>query len=208
MGAPRQLLTLDVGRRNASRHVVYLGEGDVNGTTLIVTVTEGGTPFDCDEYVPYLMVPVRDGTVYRQEGTASGNTVTITVDESGLGNVSGKLPGAYVSLEAEDGTVTSTQRFDVCVIESWRESVAPDTFATDMEALEKRVAALEAALGIAADDGTGQTDDGTADGDGQNDDGNNAGDAGDGDGSQDSDPADVSVVNPVADTDDDPTGGE
>lgn len=198
MGAPRQLLTLDVGRRNASRHVVHLGEGDVNGTTLVVTVTEGGTPFDCDEYTPYLMVPVRDGTVYRQEGTASGNTVTITVNESGLGNVSGKLPGAYVSLEAEDGTVTSTQRFDVCVIESWREAVAPDTFATDMETLERRVTALEAALGVTTDD------DGQNDGDATDDGGTGQDDG------QGHDPTDAPTEDPTADdgTGDDPTGGE
>jgi hypothetical protein len=86
------------------------------------------------------------------------------VDESGLGNVDGRLPGAYVSLESEGGVVTSTQRFDVVMEKSGRESVAPDTFATDLEALTARVAALEAALGIAGD-GT-QGDDTQGDGSG------------------------------------------
>lgn len=196
MGTPRQTLTLDVGRRNASRQVVYLGEGDVNGTVLIVLVTEDGAPFGCDGYTPYLMVPVRDGVVYRQEGSAAGNVVTITVDESALGNVDGRMPGAYISLEAGDGTVTSTQRFDVSVSKSGRESVAPDTFATDIEAINARLAAIEAALGIAGQDdaggdggdGTGGDPDGddTGGGDDDNDDPGND-DTGDvpGDGGED-----------------------
>jgi len=169
MGTPRQTLTLDVGKRNASRRMVYLGEGDVNGTVLVVTVTENGNFFDCSEYTPYLMVPVRGGTVYRQEGTAIGNVVTVTVDESGLGNVDGRLPGAYVSLESEGGVVTSTQRFDVVMEKSGRESVAPDTFATDLEALTARVAALEAALGIAGDGTQGDDTQGDGSGDGPSD---------------------------------------
>lgn len=165
MGVPRQTLTLDVSRRNASRHIVHLGEGDVNGTMLVVSVTEDGVPFGCDGYQPFLMIPLRDGSVYRKEGTAAGNVVTITVDESGLGNVNGRMPGAYVSLEGEDGTVTSTQRFDVLIAESRREAVAPDTFVTDMEALTARIAALESALGVTAplsdDDIDDTLDDGT-----------------------------------------------
>lgn len=183
MGAPKQTLTLDVGKRNASRRIVYLGEGDVNGTVLIIYVTEDGKPFDCSEYTPYVMIPVRNGTVYRQEGAASGNVVTVTVNESGLGNVDGRLPGAYVSLEAEDGTITSTQRFDVTIIKSNRESVAPDTFATDLEALTARVAALEAAMGMATDDTQSDgSDDTQGDGSGETQ-GDGSGDAqGDGPG--------------------------
>jgi len=157
MGTPRQMLTLDVGRRNACRNTVYLGEGDVNGTMLVVSVTEYGSPFDCEGYTPYLMVPLRDGSVYRKDGTATGNVVSIVVDESGLGNVNGRIPNAYVSLEGEDGTMTSTQRFDVFVVESHREAVAPDSFVTDLESLTTRVAALEKALRDALET-EGQTD--------------------------------------------------
>ena len=197
MGAPKQTLTLDVGKRNASRRIVYLGEGDVNGTVLIIYVTEDGKPFDCSEYTPYVMIPVRNGTVYRQEGAASGNVVTVTVNESGLGNVDGRLPGAYVSLEAEDGTITSTQRFDVTIIKSNRESVAPDTFATDLDALIARVAALEAAMGMAADDTQGDGSDDTQ-GDGP--------DETQGDGSGDDQGGDPDVTQDGGDTADDGTG--
>lgn len=198
MGAPKQTLTLDVGKRNASRRIVYLGEGDVNGTVLIIYVTEDGKPFDCSEYTPYVMIPVRNGTVYRQEGAASGNVVTVTVNESGLGNVDGRLPGAYVSLEAGDGTITSTQRFDVTIIKSNRESVAPDTFATDLEALTARVAALEAAMGMAADDTQGDGSDDTQD---------NGPDETQGDGSGDDQGGDPDVTQDGDDATDDVTGG-
>ena len=46
MSAPTQNITLDMGRRSESRKVVYLGQGDSNGTMLVVTLTECGRPYD------------------------------------------------------------------------------------------------------------------------------------------------------------------
>ena len=109
MPTPKQTITLDVNRRDASPPRVFLGGGDRNGTLLRVNVTEDGRPFDCTGMTPYLVTPV-----CRWQGTASGPMLEIPVDESMLGDYSGTTGGAYVSLESED-MATSTQRFVVTV---------------------------------------------------------------------------------------------
>lgn len=149
---PRQSITLDVGKRRTKRECVTLGGGDVNGTDLVVTVTEDGRPFDCSEYVPFLMVPVGDGC-YRQEGEAAGSVATITIDESQLGGHVGFLTGAYLSLEGED-VVTSTQRFDVEVLRpaDGSEVASLETRLAEAEAtiaeLMQRIAELEPPAGL------------------------------------------------------------
>ena len=107
---PTQTITLDLSRRSERPQRVYLGQGDRNGTTLRVLVTDDGEPFDCTGLTPYLMVGW-SGSV-RQEGTVSGNVVTIPVDESAFGDWHGTTGNAYVSLESGD-MATSTQRFVV-----------------------------------------------------------------------------------------------
>ena len=157
MATPTQHLTLDVVRNGEVRDRVYLSEGDVNGTTLLVNVTEDRKPFDCTGYTPYLMVNVGE-SLYRKAGTASGTTVSILIDESKFAGHSGTIDGAYISLEDED-TTTSTQRFSIVVakaalkssgtaaileaIDSLSQKV--DGIDAKVDAIDARVAALESA---------------------------------------------------------------
>lgn len=115
MPTPKQTITLDVNRRDASPPRVYLGSGDHNGTTLKVILTEDGRPHDT-ELTPYLMIGWGTGS-YRQEGSVSGNVATIPIDEANLGDFYGVTGNAYISLEGED-VITSTQRFVVHVAKS------------------------------------------------------------------------------------------
>lgn len=148
MAVPTQEIALDVGRvpgRYVAQSSVYLGEGDRNGTVLVVTVTENRQPFDCSAYTPFLMVPLGDAT-YRQEGTADGDSLVFEVDESRLGNFHGTVGNAYVSLEQGGQIVTSTNRFTVVVAESAADGAEPETYASDLDALYVRAESLIAAL--------------------------------------------------------------
>ncbi len=111
---PTQTVSLDLSRSGVLSQRVHLGCGDKNGTVLKAIITDGGDPFDCDGLTPYLVVPM-DGSTVRWEGTASGNVATIPIDESDLGDFSGKVGDAYVSLESDD-MATSTQRLIVVVL--------------------------------------------------------------------------------------------
>lgn len=116
MAVPTQNITLDMGKRIESRKVVYLGQGDSNGTRLVVTLTDGGGPYDATGTVATMSVPTPKGPV-TFEGEVLGSSVTFAIDESLFGSASGRLRGACVIL-AGDGFVTSSQRFDVEVIGS------------------------------------------------------------------------------------------
>ncbi len=123
MPAPTQNVSLDLSRTSALSPRVYLGSGDRNGTVLKAIITEDGAPFDCEGLTPYLVVPL--DTTIKWEGTASGNVATIPIDESDLGDFTGKVGNAYVSLESDE-MATSTQRLTVVVLEGASNSDAED----------------------------------------------------------------------------------
>jgi len=118
MYAPTQNITLDMGRRTESRKVVYLGQGDSNGTTLMVSLTDGGRPYDVSGLTVTLTISVC-GEMFTFDGTANGNMAQFQIDESTLGDVNGRFRGAYVSISDETFT-TSSQRFDVEVLPSFK----------------------------------------------------------------------------------------
>ena len=143
---PTQSISLDVNRSKVSRERVYLGEGDRNGTVIEVAVTENGRPFDCSPYTPYVMIPVGK-TLYRSAGESHGSVLTLPIDESRLGNFSGTIGAAYVSLEDEDGIVTSTQRFTIHVAEAADENAeAPETYASDLDELYVKAKSIADAM--------------------------------------------------------------
>ena len=117
MSAPTQNISLDMGRRSESRKVVYLGQGDTNGTRLVVTLTECGRPYDANGMTAVMTVPI-EGVAINFDGEVLGNTVTLCIDESLLGDVNGRFRGAYLTLSSEEST-TSSQRFDVEVLQSF-----------------------------------------------------------------------------------------
>ena len=124
MSAPTQNITLDMGRRIESRKVVYLGQGDSNGTMLMVSLTDGGRPYDVSGMTVTLTISVC-GETFAFDGTANGNMAQFQIDESVLGDVSGRFRGAYVTISDETFT-TSSQRFDVEVLPSFKPSESSD----------------------------------------------------------------------------------
>lgn len=127
--APMQNITLDMGRRSESRRVVYLGQGDSNGTTLVVSLTEGGRPYDATGMTATMTVPI-EGVAINFAGEVTGTTARFAVDESLLGDVSGRFRGAYVTLSSE-GSTSSSQRFDVEVYQSFAPAAEPAEDPTD-----------------------------------------------------------------------------
>lgn len=117
---PSQNITLDMGKRSESRRVVYLGQGDSNGTVLMVSLTEGGRPYDATGMTAVMTIPV-EGNAVNFDGEANGTTVRFAIDESLLGDVNGRFRGAYVALSG-DGFTSSSQRFDVDVLQSFKPS--------------------------------------------------------------------------------------
>ena len=115
--APTQNIALDMGRRSESRRVVYLGQGDSNGTTLVVSLTDGGRPYDATGMTAVVTVPI-EGVAVNFEGEVVGTTARFAIDESMLGDVSGRFRGAYLTLSS-DGSASSSQRFDVEVLQSF-----------------------------------------------------------------------------------------
>lgn len=145
---PSQNITLDMGRRSESRRVVYLGQGDSNGTVLMVSLTEDGRPYDATGMTAVMTIPI-EGNAINFDGEVTGTTVRFAIDESLLGDVNGRFRGAYVTLSG-DGFTSSSQRFDVDVLQSFiddgggagegdepsdepEEPTAPAAFITDDE---------------------------------------------------------------------------
>ena len=115
---PSQNITLDMGKRSESRRVVYLGQGDSNGTVLMVSLTEGGRPYDAAGMTAVMTIPI-EGNAVNFDGEVTGTTARFAIDESLLGDVNGRFRGAYVTLSG-DGFTSSSQRFDVDVLSSFK----------------------------------------------------------------------------------------
>ena len=64
-----------------------------------------------------MTVPI-EGVAVNFEGEVLGSTVSLSIDESLLGDVNGRFRGAYLTLSSDEST-TSSQRFDVDVLESF-----------------------------------------------------------------------------------------
>lgn len=129
---PIQNITLDMGRRSESRKVLYLGQGDSNGTVAIVSLTDDGRPYDATGMTAVMTIPI-EGNGINFDGEANGTTVRFAIDESLLGDVNGRFRGAYVTLSG-DGFTSSSQRFDVDVLQSFKpaeESTDEPTEPTD-----------------------------------------------------------------------------
>ena len=111
---------------------MYLGQGDSNGTVLMVSLAEGGRPYDATGMTAVMTVPI-EGNGINFDGEVTGTTVRFAIDESLLGDVNGRFRGAYVTLSG-DGFTSSSQRFDVDVLQSFKpaeESTDEPTEPTD-----------------------------------------------------------------------------
>ena len=120
-----QRFTLDVSKEPAVLPVLYLGQGDKNGTTLVAELYDNGVALSASGYVPSFEMRLPGGKAYyKVDGTLSGNVATIPIDETYAAAVAGRACTAYVSLKS-GGNVVSTTRMNVAVLESATNDVNP-----------------------------------------------------------------------------------
>jgi len=120
-----QRFTLDVSKEPAVLPVLYLGQGDKNGTTLVAELYDNGTALSASGYTPSFEMRLPGGKAYyKADGTLSGNVATIPIDETYAAAVAGRACTAYVSLKS-GGNVVSTTRMTVAVLESATNDVNP-----------------------------------------------------------------------------------
>ncbi|MBQ9002183.1 MAG: BppU family phage baseplate upper protein [Eggerthellaceae bacterium] len=121
-----QTLNLDVSKRPAVTPVVYLGQGDKNGTTLAVSVYDNGVAMDLTGLGARFCMRLPGGEYYYSvAGDVSGNVATFDIDESYAAAVAGRTDMAYVEVLDGDDVICSTNRIAVVVLDGAREGVDP-----------------------------------------------------------------------------------
>lgn len=123
---------------------LVIGQGDHNGTVVVVKVTDGGAAFDLSGYDVFfeMLLPDRE-TYYRKAGVAERDVATFTIDERYAGQVPGDTKVAYVSIEDGENLVASTERISVHVERSARYAAeVPETW---MSGIDETIAAMKAA---------------------------------------------------------------
>lgn len=147
-------ITLDVSKEPSHEQMLYIAQGDKNGTTLVVNMFDNGAVLDLTGMDVYFCMRTPGGTDYYQvQGTASGNVATFTIDETYAGGHVGTTDTAYVKVDDGDTVITSTSRIHVVVLPSATEGVEPspayqtliEQFIEDaQEDIDEAVAAAEA----------------------------------------------------------------
>lgn len=105
-------MTLDLSKQFMATQTVYIGLGDVDGTTIVVAVNDNGTPADISDMDAMLCARTPGGPV-TLPCAVSGNHVTCTLDERRL---TGSAEFAYISL-CDGQQAYSTERFRIMVLD-------------------------------------------------------------------------------------------
>lgn len=119
-------ITLDVSKEPSHEPTLYLGQGDMNGTTLVVNMFDNGEVLDLTGLsVKFCMRTPNMLEFYEVAGTASGNVATFAIDETYAAGHPGSTDIAYVQVIDGDTESTSTARMRVVVLPSAKEGVDP-----------------------------------------------------------------------------------
>ena len=119
-------ITLDVSKEPSHEPTLYLGQGDMNGTTLVVNMFDNGEVLDLTGLsVKFCMRTPDMLDYYEVAGTASGNVATFAIDETYAAGHPGNTDIAYVQVIDGDTESTSTARMRVVVLPSAKEGVVP-----------------------------------------------------------------------------------
>ena len=118
-----QAISLDVSKEPAITPVLYLGQGDKNGTIIEATIYDNGVPLTLTNYSVRFEMRLPDHTSYYRSpnGTISGNVATIPIDETYAASVDGQTCIAYVVVFSGSNTICSTNRINIIVLESAEE---------------------------------------------------------------------------------------
>lgn len=147
-----QNIILDVSKEPAVLPVLYLGQGDRNGTTLVAEIYDNGVPLDvASGYGARFEMRLPDSdTYYSVDGTLSGNVATVEIDEAYAGAIAGKTNIAYIDIYNGTTVICSTNRINVVVLRSAQDGADPSTAYSNgiAEATERANDAAEAAEGV------------------------------------------------------------
>ena len=149
-------ISLDLSKEPLVAPVLYLGQGDKLGTTLIVSIYDDGQvpTFESGSTVTLCMKnPGENGGYYEVAGTLEGNEATFLIDEEYAASTSGVSDIAYVEVSTSFNT-TSTSRFTYVVFPSAEHGADPSsTYSNGInEAIERAIDAAEAAEGVVLQD--------------------------------------------------------
>ena len=108
-------ITLDVSKQPTEQRIVRVGEKDMNGTTLVIAITDHGEPLLIGDLAASLLVKFSEADMYEIAGTASGSTATFTINAESM--QPGRTDKACVQLAGDD-FILSTGRFELEVLES------------------------------------------------------------------------------------------
>lgn len=139
---------LDLSKEPKALPILYLGQGDKDGTQLVCTFFDNGAAYDLAGSTAKfeMALPGRDG-YYSVDGQISGNIATFTIDETYAAAVPGKSPAAYVTL-VKNGAVCSTTRITAIVLPSATEGIDPASAYDNRiaEFMDEQEARLDAAI--------------------------------------------------------------
>lgn len=150
-----QTVKLDVTKRPAVMPVIYLGQGDKNGTTLVADIYDNGAALTLTGYtVKFQMKQPHDAGYYNVTGTVSGSTATFAIDENYAASVAGVTECAYVEVLSGSTVICSTNRMRVVVLEGATDGVDPSTMYDNglNDAISRAITAAEAAEGVVLQD--------------------------------------------------------
>lgn len=119
-------MALDLAKEPTIAPVLYLGQGDRNGTVLRVSLYDNGNVLDLDGCsVSFCMRAPGGLDYYEVVGTADGNVVEFLIDETYAAGHVGKTDEAYVSVTDPSDAISSTSRFSVVVLRNAKDGVVP-----------------------------------------------------------------------------------
>lgn len=119
-------MALDLAKEPTIAPVLYLGQGDRNGTVLRVSLYDNGNVLDLDGCsVSFCMRAPGGLDYYEVVGTADGNVVEFLIDETYAAGQVGKTDEAYVSVTDPSDAISSTSRFSVVVLRNAKDGVVP-----------------------------------------------------------------------------------
>ena len=103
-----QYLTLDLSKKFSSKPTIYVGRGDVGGTTIAASFTDAGIPIALDGMEVTFTLPLGE-----MPCTIDGNTASCTLGESLVPN--GTEHAHYTIIDGE--RTYTTQRLRIVTLE-------------------------------------------------------------------------------------------
>ena len=114
-----QRIDLDLSKVPMTTPIVYIGQGDSSGTTIVAGIYDNGQAATLTGMSARFCMLLPNGEYYARDTdcTVSGSTITYVVDESHFAAIAGITDDAYFEILDGDTVMYSTQRFRVNVLQ-------------------------------------------------------------------------------------------